>query len=199
ILADIGYIPRQEWLSFYRGSRLSGCSERMPEYAIEAGCGALGHGLPQAVGIAFGAKLQNEHFHTYCIIGDGEMQEGSSWEAIQFAVKHGLSRLRIIIDANELQAMDFLENILTISGRKDDLKNKLTAFGCRVEICKGHDMDAILAVFDTWNAAPADDPHVKVLIAETVKGYGLACMERVAKFHFRLPTENELQMGKRYE
>lgn len=86
ILADIGYIKREDWENFYKGSFLSGCVERSLENGIEASCGSLGHGLPIAVGIAFGAKLQNKSYRVYCIVGDGEMQEGSNWEAVQFAV-----------------------------------------------------------------------------------------------------------------
>ena len=118
ILSDIGYIRREDWENFYNGSFLMGCIERSIEHGIEVGCGALGHGLPIAVGIAFGAKLQNKKYRVYCVVGDGEMQEGSMWEAIQFAVKHELSNLTIIVDNNGLQAMDFLENVLTVKGKK---------------------------------------------------------------------------------
>ena len=77
ILSDIGYIKREDWKNFYKGSFLEGCAERNTNNGIEASCGALGHGLPIAAGIAFGAKLQNKDYWTYCIVGDGEMQEGS--------------------------------------------------------------------------------------------------------------------------
>ena len=199
ILVDKGYIEKKYWKNFYKGSFLSGCAERSVENGIEAGCGALGHGLPMAVGIAFGAKLQNKKYRVYCIVGDGEMQEGSNWEAIQFAVKHNLSNLTIIIDCNKLQAMDFLENILTIKGRSDDLHKKMEAFGVEVKTCDGHDPGNIISVIDKWlkNQKVLNAPQA--LIANTIKGYGLKCMENVPKFHFRLPTEDELKMGKRYE
>ena len=195
ILADIGYIKRGDWQKFYKGSYLKGCAERDIKHGIEASCGALGHGLPMAVGIAFGAKLQNNRYRIYCVVGDGEMQEGSMWEAIQFAVKHELSNLTIIIDKNRLQAMDFLENVLTLKGRKDDLQRKLYAFGCEVKTCNGHKIEEIISICDNWNN------HFKpqVLIANTIKGYGLKCMENIPKFHFRLPTEEELRMGNSYE
>src|SRR4030043_52399 len=95
ILTDIGYIDRKDWENFYKGSFLPGCLERSIENGIEAGCGSLGHGLPIAVGIAFGAKLQNKTYRVYCIVGDGEMQEGSNWESIQFAAKHKLDNLTV--------------------------------------------------------------------------------------------------------
>jgi transketolase len=199
ILADIGYITREAWDNFYRGSFLEGCIERNIEHGIEASCGSLGHGLPIAVGIAFGAKLQNKKYRVYCIAGDGEMQEGSVWEAIQFAVKHELSNLTIVIDNNGLQAMDFLENILTLKGRKNDLQKKLEAFGCEVKTCDGHNIKEIVSIIDNWLEDKKEIYKPHVLVANTVKGYGLKCMENIPKFHFRLPLEEELKIGNRYE
>src|SRR3989338_4576085 len=152
ILADLGYIDKNDWISFYKGSFLSGCLERSEEHGLEAGCGSLGHGLPQAVGLAFGARLQKKKFKTYCIVGDGEMQEGSNWEAMQFAVKHKLSNLVEIIN-----------------------------------------------IIGNWAKASNMIKKPRVLIADTIKGYGLMCMENVPKFHFRIPTKEELMMGARYK
>lgn len=199
ILADIGYIDRKDWMNFYNGSPLFGCAERSIENGIEAGCGSLGHGLPMAVGIAFATKLKNKKYRIYCVLGDGEMQEGSNWEAIQFAVKHELSNLTVIIDHNTLQAMDFLENILTLKGRKDDLQRKMKAFGFELKTCDGHNIKNIISVIEKWVKSQKDLHAPQVLIANTVKGYGLKCMENVPKFHFRLPTEDELKMGNRYD
>ena len=192
ILSDMGYISRKDWDTFYKGSFLEGCIERHIENGIEASCGALGHGLPMATGIAFGAKLQNKDYQTYCIVGDGEMQEGSNWEAIQFAVKHELSGLTVIIDNNGLQAMDFLENILTPEGRKDDLQKKMEAFGFKTVTCDGHDVLDIVNVLEEWKYNGSDMGSPKGLIANTVKGSGLKCMENIPKFHFRIPTKEEL-------
>ena len=199
ILADIGYLPVTEWRAFYKDSRLSGCSERHPAWGIEASCGSLGHGLPMAAGIAFGARLQDRHYRAHCIVGDGEMQEGSMWEALQFAVRHELSNLCVIIDANDLQAMDRLDAILTLPGRRDDLRLKTQAFGCIVDECNGHDPDRIAAILEGWSATGPSLRAPQVLIARTIKGYGLSCMESVPKYHFRLPTPEELAQGKRYE
>ena len=199
ILADKGYIENNDWNNFYNGSCLSGCVERSIKNGIEAGCGSLGHGLPMAVGIAFGAKLQNKSYRVYCIVGDGEMQEGSNWEAVQFAVKHNLSNLTVIIDNNRLQAMDFLDNILTVKGRKNDLEKKMDAFGFEVEKCDGHNPEHIVSVIETWieNQENIDAPQV--LVANTTKGYGLICMENIPMFHFRLPTEDDFKRGNRYD
>ena len=199
ILADRGYIEKKDWNNFYNGSCLSGCVERSIENGIEAGCGSLGHGLPMAVGIAFGAKLQNKSYRVYCIVGDGEMQEGSNWEAIQFAVKHELFNLTVIIDNNKLQAMDLLDNILTVKGRKNDLEKKMGAFGFEVEKCDGHNSENIASVIEIWIINQKIINAPQVLVANTTKGYGLFCMENIPKFHFRLPTKYELEKGNRYD
>jgi transketolase len=198
ILSDVGYIPRESWENFYQGSCLAGCMERRTNQGLEAGCGSLGHGLPIAVGIAFGAKLLNKKYRTYCIIGDGEMQEGSNWEAIQFAVKHRLSNLTVIIDHNRLQAMDFLDNILA-PNRKNDLQKKMRAFGFLVKTCNGHHTEDFLAAMREWLSNLKSLSAPQVVIANTIKGYGVLCMENVPKFHFRIPTGEELQKGKRYD
>jgi len=199
VLTDIGYIAREDWEKFYKGSFLAGCSERSVKHGIEASCGSLGHGLPMAVGLALGAKLRNKNYRVYCIVGDGEMQEGSNWEAVQFAVKHKLSNLTVILDKNRLQAMDFLENILTVGGRTNDLQEKMKAFGFTVRTCNGHNVKSIVSILEKWIKIKKYLYTPQILIANTIKGYGLMCMENVPKFHFRLPTEEELKMGKCYE
>lgn len=194
ILADIGYVLNEDWETFYKGSFLSGCIERSHEHGIEASCGALGHGLPMSTGIAFGAKLQQKEYISYCVVGDGEMQEGSNWEALQFATKYKLDNLVIIIDCNGLQAMDFLTDVLTVEDHMDDLEKKCTAFGTQVVRCGGHDVQDILSAFKTEHK---DKPLT--ILADTIKGYGIKAIENVPKFHFRIPTEEELNQGVRYE
>jgi Transketolase, N-terminal subunit len=152
-----------------------------------------------AVGIAFGAQLQKKRYRVYCIVGDGEMQEGSNWEAIQFAAKYKLSNLTVIIDHNTLQAMDFLKNVLTMEERRDDLQRKMKAFGFETKTCSGHNIKDISSLIEKWIKNQKNLVAPQVLIARTTKGYGLKCMENVPKFHFRIPTEDELKMGNRYE
>jgi transketolase len=196
ILVDKGIIPRKEWEAFYTTeSTLPGCIERRVEYGLEAGCGSIGHGLPIAVGVAFGAKLQNKKYHTFCVMGDGEMQEGTTWEALQFAIKHKLGNLTVIIDSNRLQAMDFIINIL--DRETDDKFKRLQGFGLSVVVCPGHD---VIKLTDSFKAAKfSSENKPKIIITETVKGFGLKCMENIPKFHFRIPTDEELSMGKTYE
>ena len=195
ILVDRGILPKKEWKDFYANSSLLGCIERRIEYGLEASCGSLGHGLPIAVGVALGAKIQNKKYHTFCVMGDGEMQEGTTWEALQFAVKYGLGNITVIIDANRLQAMDFITNIL--DREIGDEMKRLKGFGLSPIICPGHDVNKLVNVINT--ARSSSDNKPKVIIAETIKGFGLKCMENVPKFHFRIPTDEELSMGKSYE
>jgi len=196
VLADKGIIPKSEWQEFYTGtSSLMGCIERRPEYGLEAGCGSLGHGLPIATGLAFGAQFQGKKYHTFCIVGDGELQEGSNWETLQFAVKHELHNLTIIIDCNRLQAMDFIVNIL--DRELDDKIKRLQGFGLLPVVCPGHDIVKLVGCISTAKSSLENRP--KVIIAETIKGYGLKCMENIAKFHFRIPNDEEMSMGKTYE
>jgi transketolase len=197
ILADIGWIARADWESFYRGGPLTGCPERSAERGIEAGCGSLGHGLPMATGLAFGARLQGLGWRVYCVAGDGEMQEGAMWEALQFAVWHRLSNLTLIIDRNNLQAMDFCRNVLTLPDRPQDLRIKCEAFGAHAVQVPGHDAELLAAELERLNQLNDDKPHV--LVAETIKGYGIRCMENIPRFHFRLPTAEEMAQGTRYE
>lgn len=193
ILTDKGIIPDEEWQLFYKqNSTLAGCAERRVEYGIEAGCGSLGHGLPIAVGLAFGAKTRKQSYHTFCIIGDGEMQEGTTWEAIQFAVKHEVGNLTIIIDNNRLQAMDFLVNILDKDN--SDLLNRLRGFGLTPQVCAGHDAVKLADVIKRSKSGASNKPGV--IVAETIKGFGLKCMENIPKFHFRIPTPEEMNQGR---
>ena len=197
ILNELGIIPDCELENFHRGGTLKGCVEINHNYGLETSCGSLGHGLPVAVGIAFGAKLQNKDYKVYCLVGDGEMQEGSMWEAIQFASKHNLSNFTLIIDNNGLQAMDFVDNILVEKNDENHFERKLSAFGFETVSCDGHNTGEIQLAIEKLNKISKNKP--KAIIAKTIKGYGLLCMENISKFHYRMPTEEELKMGNRYE
>jgi len=164
ILADLGLLPRERWENF----DLPGCVERMPEYGIIAGCGALGHGLPMGVGVAYGLKLNASQGHVWCLMGDGECQEGTTWEALNFAAHYSLP-MTAIIDWNGLQAMDMTDNVIGL--RMYELPH-YTA------ICDGHNMDSLIEHLE-------EKPLI--LMAKTVKGYGMRCAENVPKYHYRLP------------
>jgi transketolase len=174
ILTDKGILPRDRWECF----NLPGCVERMPEYGIIAGCGSLGHGLPIASGIAFSkairkAKDGKGSGRVFCLIGDGEMQEGSNWEAIQFIVQHRLPVI-LIVDENGLQAMTEVKNV-----SKGSIGHKLGGFGMPSVICGSHPTKILGAL--TKLIPPA------ALRVFTLKGAGMPCAEGKAKFHYRCP------------
>lgn len=175
ILADKGILPKDKWENF----DLPGCVERMPQYQIEAGCGSLGHGLPIAVGVAWGYKLKRNTGQIWCLLGDGECQEGTTWEAVQFAVHHKIDNLTIIIDDNSLQAMDFTRSV--ISG---DLSKRFHGFGTHPWHVDGHNLRVLISAL---NHKPFQLPHV--VIAHTIKGKGIDYMEGVPMWHFRVPDE----------
>lgn len=178
ILADNGIMPREKWENF----DLPGCVERMPEYGIEAGCGALGHGLPMAVGLAWSLKLQDRPGTVFCLMGDGECQEGTTWESLMFACHHKLDNLHIVIDRNGLQAMEFCKDVINMN-----LTSRFAAFGTNPVECYGHDHEYLkIALRRKTESQPM------VSICNTIKGYGLRCAENVPKFHFRVPTQDEL-------
>lgn len=194
ILADLGVMPQQAWEHFniprHIGDLvLNGCVEYCPEFGLEASTGSLGHGLPMAVGMAFAAKKQKKNYKVYCIIGDGECQEGTTWESIEFACHHYLNNLVVIVDANKKQAMS------NVPYTPYDLEDRFCAFGADAQITDGHDIESIIQIINSVCVK-----HVpKVLIARTVKGKGLKCMEDQTHFHYRVPTEEELRMGRTYE
>ena len=116
------------------------------------------------------------------------------WEALHFAVKHELANLIVIIDHNRLQAMDFVVKIL--DKKENDLVKKLKGFGLSTVVCQGHDVNRLVSCIKKAKSSSVKSP--KVIVAQTTKGFGLKCMENVAKFHFRIPTEEELSQGKKY-
>ena len=159
IWADLGLITREKWSKF----DLPGCVD---------GYGSLGHGLPVAVGVAYANKKLCNGLHTWVIVGDGEMQEGSNWEALSFMYHHDLRNITVIIDDNGLQAMDRIDNVM-----HQILSNRLKGWGLNVYKCDGH------------NHAELEGLKFKpqVLIAKTIKGYGVEYMENKAEWHFRCP------------
>lgn len=185
ILADLGFFPRAELAAFSApGSRLIGHpSHKVP--GVEASTGALGHGLPIGVGLALGAKRTGQDWRTYVIMGDGELAEGSVWEAAMAAAHHRLDTLTAIIDRNGLQISGPTESVLAL----EDLAAKWRAFGWAVTEIDGHDMRALQAYFD---GAPAAD-RPRCLIAHTVKGKGLPFAEGQAAWHHKVPTGVQLQ------
>jgi transketolase len=148
--------------------------------AIEASAGSLGHGLPIAVGLALGARMQKKLWRTFVIAGDGELNEGTNWEAFMAGGHHQLGNLTAIIDRNRLQMTGFTRDVMNI----DPLDKKLEAFGWKVLEIDGNDM---YEVCEAFQSLPPADPLSRrkpvAIIANTTKGKGVDFMENAAKWH----------------
>jgi transketolase len=148
--------------------------------AIEASAGSLGHGLPIALGMALGARMQKKTWRTFVIVGDGELNEGTNWEAFMAGGHHQLGNLTVIIDKNRLQMTGFTRDVMNI----DPLDKKLEAFGWKVLEIDGNDM---YEVCEAFQSLPPADPLSRrkpvAIIANTTKGKGVDFMENTAKWH----------------
>jgi len=155
---------------------------------IEISSGSLGHGLPIAVGMALSKKIKNENGIIYVLLGDGECQEGTTWESLLFAAQHNLYNLCIIIDYNKLQAIDYVEDVLDI----DSLINKITAFNCTaMPVLDGHNTDSIKNALQNTSNFTVREP--KVIILHTIKGSGVNYMENGLEWHNKLPDKKQLK------
>jgi transketolase len=191
ILAFTGYFP-SEMLDQYceEGGILAGHPEHDMVPGVEVTTGSLGHGLPIAVGLAMGAKLTGKDWKVYCILGDGECNEGSVWEGFMAGPQFKLDKLVAIIDSNKLESLDLVENILSIEPLAERLRN----FGWNVHEVDGHDIGQLLAVL---RATPKVPGKPSAIVAHTVKGRGVDFMEGVAKWHHRKLTTEEAQASRR--
>lgn len=186
-LALAGFFPMEELASFCQpGSRLGSLAKMGAVPGIEASTGSLGHGLSFAVGIALACKLDSCKNHIYVLVGDGECQEGSIWEAVMSAAHHKLDNLTLIVDYNGLQAMDKIETIMSVHG----FSKQLEAFGFSAEDIDGHDYGAIKAALQRRTDGK---PHA--VVAHTVKGKGISFMENVPIWHYRVPNEEEMEIA----
>lgn len=186
-LAENGFFQEEELSTFLQpGSRIGGepCLNGLP--GVEATSGSLGHGLSMGVGMALAAKLDHKDYKTYVVLGDGECQEGTIWEAVMSAHKYRLDNLTAIVDYNKVQKMGFIVDTMRIS----EWKNKWESFGWKAEEIKdGHDVDEICEVLQKQN----DSGEPRVILLNTVKGKGVSCMENNAAWHFKMPNKRELK------
>lgn len=185
ILNELGFLPTHELKNFYNGSSIKGCLTQNLDYMIEASTGSLGHGLPIAVGMAQAFKIQNKTNKVVCIVGDGEMQEGSNFEALNIASKYKLDNLLVIIDANNLQAMG---KVSDVGLSNPQLSNVLKAYPCSFSKINGHSIKELKKSFDNFFNKPND--NFSLIFCDTIKGKGLDFMENSIKHHFRCPTED---------
>src|SRR3546814_713844 len=184
-LAGAGFFPEAELDTYLKPeSRLNGHPNRTYLPGVETNTGPLGHGLPVAVGIAVAAQIDGADHHVFALTGDGELQEGSMWEAAMFAGHRGLGNLTVIVDRNRLQQGAGTENTNAL----EPLADKWRAFGWRVEGVDGHDPAALLAAFDAARA-PRETPLC--LIADTHKGQGVSFMRDQAGWHHGVPNAEQ--------
>lgn len=189
MLADKGFFDKRHLDTFgRRGTILGGHPDMHKVPGVEASTGALGHGLPFGVGAALAGKMDKKDYRVFVLLGDGECQEGSVWEAALFAPQHGLDNLTVIIDYNKLQAMDRLDRIVAL----EPLADKWKAFGWEVREADGHDIGQLEDVF---TKIPFLKSKPNLIIAHTVKGKGISFMENVPIWHFRLPDRDEKKIA----
>jgi transketolase len=190
-LAAAGFFPVEDLDTFGQPlSPLNGHPVRAKVPGVEASTGPLGHGLPIATGAALAAKLEAATWRTYVLTGDGELQEGSNWEAAMLAAHHGLDCLTLIVDRNGLQLGDTTERTV----RLEPLAEKWRAFGWAVEEVDGHNHAALLSVF---RRLPLEPGKPNCIIAHTRKGKGVSFMEDRVEWHHRVPSEQELELALR--
>lgn len=166
-------------------SKLNGHPDRNKVAGIEANTGPLGHGLPIGVGCALAAKSSGAAWRTFVLVGDGELQEGSNWEAAMCAAQYKLDNLVLMIDRNGLQQGDFTENTI----RMEPLAERWRAFGWDVRETDGHDLRGLV---ECLQATPFTRGKPSCVLARTVKGKGVSFMENRPEWHHHVPTADEL-------
>ncbi|MCX6279789.1 MAG: transketolase [Bacteroidetes bacterium] len=185
-LAHAGYFPIEELLTLRKlGSRLQGHPGRdhgLP--GIELSAGSLGQGLSVAVGMAIAAKTDLKTHRIFCILGDGELQEGSVWEAAMAASHHKLGNITAIVDRNGLQIDGKTEDVMQL----EPLADKWQSFGWNVLPCDGHDFNSIILALRN-SAASGNQPSV--IIAKTIMGKGIPSIENDYRWHGKVPTKNQ--------
>jgi len=187
VLSKLGIIPPNELLSLRKvGSRLQGHPNNTSFPAVEASTGSLGQGLSIAQGMAMAAKLDDSDARVYCLIGDGEFQEGQIWEAVMSAPKFKLDNLIVLLDSNKGQIDGPTQEVMNI----EPIALKVTAFNWEVQHINGHDfrqIDTALQKAQSQNGKP------HFIIADTVKGKGVSFMEGVIDWHGKAPSDVEAQ------
>ncbi len=176
VLAQAGFIDDAVLDRFYGFESPFGMHPDIKVAGVEMCTGALGHGLAVAMGMALGARIQKKPFHTFVMLGDGELHEGSNWEAAMGASHYRLANLTAIVDHNKISQSGRVAEIIDV----DPLADKWRAFGWEVREIDGHDMAEVV---DALNALPFDADRPSALIAHTVKGKGVSFAENTYLWH----------------
>jgi transketolase len=185
VLADCGFFPKVELdrLCRYQSPFVGHPTRKVP--GIEMNTGALGHGLSISVGLSIAAKLDGASYRVFTLLGDGELAEGSNWEAAMAATHYKLDNLIAILDHNMLQITGRTRDVCS----NEPVDEKFRAFGWTVRHANGHDLAHLEEVLN----CPPDAGRPTLVIANTVKGRGVSFMEDVVKWHHGVPSENELE------
>jgi transketolase len=185
-LAACGFFPVEQLKTYMDPlSMLNGHPDRNKLPGVEANTGPLGHGLPIAVGAALAARMRNELWRVFVLTGDGELQEGSNWEAMMTAQQYGLDNLTVIVDRNRIQQGDFTENTI----RMEPLAQKFRAFGFAVAEIDGH---SSLSLLERFSSLPVETGKPSCVIAHTIKGKGVSFAENQPAWHHGVPTREQL-------
>jgi transketolase len=185
VMAEAGYFPKSELLTLRRlGSPLQGHPVNRMMKGMEAPTGSLGQGLSVAQGMALASRMQGSPYHVYCILGDGETQEGQVWEAAMSAPKFKLDTLTVILDYNQGQIDGPVKEVMDI----EPVADKWRAFNWNVLEVDGHDIPAVLAAVDK---ARAHKEQPTFIIAHTVKGKGVSFMEHQISWHGAAPSRDQ--------
>jgi transketolase len=185
VLADRGFFREAdlETMCGYQSNYIGHPTRKIP--GIEQNTGALGHGLPIAVGTALGIKMDGAAARVFTLLGDGELAEGSNWEAALAGAHYALDNLTMIIDCNRLQITGRTRDVMN----HEPLDDKLAAFGWAVTVVNGHDFNALTQAL----RAPAQAGKPTAVIAQTIKGKGISFMEDIGKWHHGVPNDEEYE------
>ena len=193
ILAEKGFIKKSLLESYCKdGSKLIGIATYNGTPGIEASTGSIGHGLPLGVGMAMSLKLKAKSLknpHIFVLMGDGECDEGTTWESALIAAHHQLNNLVVIIDYNKWQSFGRTNDVLNL----EPLGLKWKSFGWHVYEIDGHDFQQIA---DAFSIVSKEKTRPSVIIAHTIKGKGLSIIEDKNDFHYRTPDQDELAVAK---
>lgn len=188
-LAEAGYFPVETLKSLRAlGSILQGHPDMCKTPGVEICSGSLGQGLAAACGMALAARIDDANWHAYCMVGDGEAQEGEIWEASMFAAHYHLDNLTAVLDYNGLQIDGPVADVMAIDCPKD----KWRAFGWHIVEIDGHDFAQIINAFDE---ALRTKGKPTMIVANTVKGKGVSFMEHQVGFHGKAPTMEQMQQA----
>ena len=186
-LAECGYFPVSELETHCQnGSRLSGHVSHKGVPGVEASTGSLGQGLPMAMGMAMAAKLSHQNHRVFCIIGDGECDEGAVWETALIANQYKLDNFIVTIDFNKIQSLAPVEETIAL----EPLDQKWASFGWHVIRVDGHDHAALHAAYAEAKAAMGNGKPI-VVLADPVKGKGVRLMENTVRWHYRTARGGE--------